>query len=292
MTDTPKHPLANPTRQITIEIPPAVAIKLSEWHEGPIEDAALAGLKLYHGMGPSAYAQLQQAAKTLETTPAKALRTAIELLTAQANKLRPSAATARGRPTINQDRDTAIFLRVTEGATYAEAANAFRLSIVRVGQIMAQQRTMRGLSTNRGARSVFVSRQRSDLATVLMRMDSEGMTRADAAEAAGMTVEQIDQAFAAYKAALPANPTKGDRAAATFAGTHALEKKDEVLSLEDSDTPTPTEPTPAETTEPPRKLVIIPPSMRNQTQPQPMTPAPEKSLQEHQRDFDELMGEL
>jgi hypothetical protein len=267
-----------------------VAQKLAEWHDGPLEHAALTALRLYHGLGPAAHAQLLQAAQTLDTSPAKALRTAVERLVEQANQIRPTVA--RGRPAINQERDTAIFLRVTEGATQAEVAHAFGISLVRVGQIMAQQRALRGVSALRATRKVHAYRQRSDLATVLMRMDSEGMTRDAAATAADLTVEQIDRAYAAYKAALPANPTKGDRASATFAGTHALENKpqdtpqdEEVLSLEVS------------SPEPPRKLVIIPPSMRNQTDPHATPtahtpPAPEQTLQELQQEFDNLMEGL
>jgi hypothetical protein len=303
LPDTLTHPLANPMRQITIEVPPAVALKLSEWHEGPLEHAALAALRLYHGLGPAAHAQLLQAAKTLDTTPAKALRTAVERLVEQANKIRPTAA--RGRPAINQERDTAIFLRIMEGATYAEVAHAFNLSIVRVGQVVAQQRAMRGMESHRaqqtrnikwpGGKPPEQHDARTGLADVLLRMDVAGLSRKDAATATGLTPEQIDRAYAAYTAALPSDPTKGDRVSATFAGLHALENKpqdtpkdEEVLSLEVSNP------------EPPRKLVIIPPSMRNQmnqTDPHATPtahtpPAPEQTLQELQQEFDNLMGGL
>jgi hypothetical protein len=256
----------NPMRQITIAVPHAVALKLSEWHEGPLEDAALTALRLYHGIGPTAHAELLQAAQTLNTSPVKALRTAIELLVEQTHKLK-TVPNPKGRPVTNQERDTAIFLRVTEGATQAEVAHAFNISLVRVGQIMAQQRALRGINAKRVSRSVPAYRQRSDLATVLVRIDSEGITRAAAAEAADMTIEQIDRAYAAYKAALPHNPTKGDRAAATFAGTHALENKpEEVLTLKES-TPTPP---------PPRRLAVIPPSMRAKMEAEtnPLPPLP------------------
>jgi hypothetical protein len=303
LPDTLTHPLANPMRQITIEVPPAVALKLSEWHEGPLEHAALAALRLYHGLGPAAHAQLLQAAKALDTTPAKALRTAVERLVEQANKIRPTAA--RGRPAINQERDTAIFLRIMEGATYAEVAHAFNLSIVRVGQVVAQQRAMRGMESHRaqqtrnikwpGGKPPEQHDARTGLADVLLRMDVAGLSRKDAATATGLTPEQIDRAYAAYTAALPSDPTKGDRVSATFAGLHALEDKpepqaepappdEEVLSLEDSSAP-------------PRKLVIIPPSMRNQTNPHATPtahtpPAPEQTLQDLQQEFDNLMEGL
>jgi hypothetical protein len=272
------------TRPITIDVPTAVAQKLTEWHDGPLEHAALTALRLYHGLGPAAHAQLLQAAQTLNTSPAKALRTAVERLAEQANKIKLTAA--RGRPAINQERDTAIFLRITEGATQAEVAHAFSISLVRVGQIMAQQRALRGVNSRRAHKQARA--QAPDLSTLFDGLDS-GMPVDTAATTFGRTVEQIERAYAAYKDELPANPTKGDRASATFAGLHALdnEPEPEVLSLEDS--------TPAE---PPRKLVIIPPSMRNQTQPQPhphtqdAAPVPERTLQELQQDFDDLMGEL
>jgi hypothetical protein len=281
-TDTPDTPSAL-TQPITIEVPTAVAQKLAEWHDGPLEHAALTALRLYHGLGPAAHAQLLQAAQTLDTSPAKALRTAVERLVEQANQIRPTVA--RGRPAINQERDTAIFLRVTEGATQAEVAHAFGISLVRVGQIMAQQRALRGVSALRATRKTQQNTHTPGIGTLFDALDS-GMTRDTAATTYGRTPEQIDRAYAAYKAALPANPTKGDRASATFAGTHALENTPEVLSLEDS-----------KTEEPPRKLVIIPPSMRNQTDPHATPtdhtpPAPEQTLQELQQEFDNLMGGL
>jgi hypothetical protein len=86
------------------------------------------------------------------------------------------------------------------------------------------------------------------------------MSRETAAATYSVTVEQVNMAYAEYKAALPPHPNRGDRVSAAYAGIHALEAKPaapEVLSLEVS-TPTPT-PTP---TPPPRRLAVIPPSMR------------------------------
>jgi hypothetical protein len=269
------HTEPSPTRTVTIEVPTAVAQKLAEWHEGTIEHAALTALRLYHGIGPTSHAQLLQAAAALDTSPSKALRTAIGILSDQSTKLKPSAA--RGRPITNQERDTAIFLRAKEGETHATIGRAFNLSLVRVGQILAHQRAMRGITPSRvnhtrsSTPTVWPTtaeehqnladyRERSDLSAALLHMDVEGMTAATAAEATGLTIEQVKTAYAAYKAALPPSPTKGDKAAATFAGIHALEAKPdtpEVLSLKETPTP------------PPRRLAVIPPSMREKPEPLP-----------------------
>jgi len=256
-------------RQITINVPTAVAQKLTEWHDGTLEDAALTALRLYHGIGPSTHAQLLQAAQTLSTSPIKTLRTAIELIAAQASKIK-TVPNPKGRPAINQERDTAIFLRIKEGATQAEVAHAFNISLVRVGQIMAQQRALRGLTSKRKSRipsQVQPQPQPApDIGTLFDALDS-GMTRATAATTYNLTIEQIDRAYAAYKAALPPAPTKGDKASATFAGIHAVENKpdtpqgEELLTLKES-TPIP----------PPRKLAVIPPSMRDKPTPDPAIP--------------------
>jgi hypothetical protein len=255
--DQPSTPPSTPAalRQITLDIPAAVALKLSEWHDGTLEDAALTALRLYHGIGPTAHAGLLRAAKTFDATPAKALRTAIDLLIAEADKLKttPNSAAPRGRPITNQERDTAIFLRITEGATHAEVAHSFGISIVRVGQIMAQQRAMRGLVSGR-------AKVATDLPAVLMRMSLDGLSAKEAARATGLTVEQIDRAYVAYAAAVPANPTKGDRVSATFAGVHALENAQEPHTPEA--TPEPEQVLTLKESDAPRKLAIIPPSMR------------------------------
>ena len=289
---THPEPTAAPTRPITIEVPTAVAQKLAEWHEGTLEHATLTALRLYHGIGPTAHAQLLQAAAAMDTSPSKALRTAIGMLSDQSTKLKPPAA--RGRPITNQERDTAIFLRAKEGETHATIGRAFNLSLVRVGQILAHQRALRGITPSRvnhtrgltptvwpttaeEHQNLAEYRERSDLSAALLHMDAEGMTAATAAEATGLTIEQVKTAYAAYKAALPHNPTKGDRAAATFAGVHALGAKpdtpqgEEVLTLKES-TPTPTPPAP-------RRLAVIPPSMRAKMEAEanPLPPLPADS---------------
>jgi len=268
-----------PMRQITIAVPHAVAQKLTEWHDGTLEDAALTALRLYHGIGQTTYAQLLQAAQTLSSSPIKTLRTAIELLAEQANKVK-TIPNPKGRPVTNQERDTAIFLRVTEGATQAEVAHAFNISLVRVGQIMAQQRALRGLTSKRKPRTTNQTQPHTsaqpqphtpEIGSMFEALDL-GMTRATAATTYNLTVEQVERAYATYKAALPPTPTKGDKAAATFAGIHAVENKpdtpqgEEVLSLKG-------------TTPPPRKLAVIPPSMRAKMEAEanPLPPLPADS---------------
>jgi Mor family transcriptional regulator len=259
----------NPMRQVTITVPHAVAQKLTEWHDGTLEDAALTALRLYHGIGQTTYAQLLQAAQTLSSSPIKTLRTAIELLAEQANKVK-TIPNPKGRPVVNQERDTAIFLRIKEGATQAEVAHAFNISLVRVGQIMAQQRALRGLTSKRKANGQAQPHTNAqpqpqptpDIGTLFDALDS-GMTRATAATTYNLTVEQIDRAYAEYKADLPLNPTKGDKVSAAYAGIHALEAKpEELLTLKESDTP-----------ETPRRLAVIPPSMRDKPEPLPPLPA-------------------
>ena len=136
------------TRQITIEIPSAVAQKMAENYDGTLEEATLAGLKLIHGMGMPAYTKLHALAKHFDTSVPKALRTAINLMANDAEKIAPAPAKI-GRPRINEERDTSVYLQVTQGSTYAETANTFNLSLVRVGQIMAQQRALRGVPSRR-----------------------------------------------------------------------------------------------------------------------------------------------
>jgi transposase-like protein len=266
-------PDTNPMRPITFSIPHAVAIKISEWHEGPLEDAALTALRLYHGIGPTAHAELLQAAQTLGISQLKAMRTAIDMFVEQTSKLKTTPH-PKGRPVTNQERDTAIFLRITEGATQAEVAHAFNISLVRVGQIMAQQRALRGLTSKRKPRtpnqgqphtSAQPQAQTPDIGTLFEALDL-GMTRAAAATTYNLTVEQIERAYAAYKAALPPHPNRGDRVSAAYAGIHATE---EVLTLKEA-TPTPP---------PARRLAVIPPSMRAKMEAEanPLPPLPADS---------------
>ncbi len=136
----------SPLRSITVQIPTAVAHKLSETFDGTLEDAALAGLKLLNGLGPVAYNTLLTLAKRHDITPAKALRTAIDLLQADSevpDRKLPHKPTA-GRPKINEARDAEIYAQLKSGLTHAVVAKAFDISLVRIGQIAAQQRLIQG----------------------------------------------------------------------------------------------------------------------------------------------------
>lgn len=136
-------------RPITIEIPTAVAHKLSETFDGTLEDATRAGLKLINGMGPAAYATLTALATQLDTTPAKVLRTAIQRMADHAATMNMTA-TNLGRPRINTQRDADVYARLKAGLTHVQVAAEFGLSVVRVGQIAAQQRHINGDAPRRG----------------------------------------------------------------------------------------------------------------------------------------------
>jgi hypothetical protein len=144
MTDT--------MRPITIEIPTAVAHKIAETFEGTVEDATRAGLKLIHGMGPAAYNTLQALATQLDTTPAKVLRTAIQQMADHAAAM-SMTATNVGRPKINTQRDAKVYERLKAGLTHVQVAAEFGLSVVRVGQIAAQQRHINGDAPRRGRKA-------------------------------------------------------------------------------------------------------------------------------------------
>jgi hypothetical protein len=192
-------------RPITIEIPTAVAHKLTETFEGTLEDATRAGLKLINGMGPAAYATLNALAVQLETTPAKVLRAAIQKMADHAATMNMTA-TNLGRPKINTQRDAEVYERLKAGLTHVQVAAEFSLSVVRVGQIAAQQRHINGDAPRRG------------------------------------------------RGARPAQPTQQAPTPKPESSTQ------EVLTLKVSEPapqPTPTQP------EAPRKLAVIPPSMRN-----------------------------
>jgi len=131
----------DPTHEITLHIPDAVAQKLAEYFDGTLEDAALLGLKLFHGMGGPTYAALGELATKLNVSVTKVLRLAIADMQAR----HPSGPTPRGRPPVNKARDGAIYHAIRTGSTYAQVSRQFGLSIVRVGQIVAQQRAALGL---------------------------------------------------------------------------------------------------------------------------------------------------
>lgn len=206
-------------RPITIEIPVSVAHKLSETFEGTPEDAALAGLKLINGMGQTSYNNLLELAKQLDSSPAKTLRTAIDLLIKDSARLKLTHGTV-GRPKINEARDAKIYARIKAGATHVQVADEFSLSLVRIGQITARQRVANGDYTPKR----------------LLRTSDTSITTVTT------LAPQLHNLFAAKpepEPTLEPEPTPEP----------TVEPPVEVLSLKVSDAP--------------RKLAVIPPSMKN-----------------------------
>jgi hypothetical protein len=252
MTDSTNPSLDAAMRSVTIEIPTAVAQRITESFEGTLEGAARAGLQLINGMGPTTYSNLQELAKQLDTTPAKALRSAIQLLTAESARLSMTRG-AVGRPKINEHRDAQLYERIKSGRTQAEVAAEFSLSIVRVGQIVAQHRAATGDAPRRGRGSIPNPRK-SHGQPNLMRMYDEidgGISVAVAAQVYGMDEHRVRELYDAYKANLPTKPTVSDKVNASLAATQAAAQTDaqEVLTLKEPEAP--------------RKLAVIPPSMKN-----------------------------
>jgi DNA-binding CsgD family transcriptional regulator len=193
--------MTNPTaetpemRSITIEIPVVVAQKMAETFEGTLEDATLQGLRLLHGMGIPAYTTLQAIAKQREISVPKAMRAAIEALSEAVTK---GKANAIGRPKINDARDVAIYNQVAAGHTYAEVSNAFGISLVRVGQIVAQQRAMRGINP----REALLKRNEQ----ILSRL-AAGESRLDVAASFKVSRSVVDY-LAAQATATQPRPTR------------------------------------------------------------------------------------
>jgi hypothetical protein len=178
-------------RSITIEIPVVVAQKMAETFEGTLEDATLQGLRLLHGMGIPAYTKLQALAKQREISVPKAMRAAVDALAEGIIKGKPGVA---GRPKINEARDVAIYNNVVNGNTYAEVSASFGISLVRVGQIVAQQRAMRGITP----RADVITRN----AEILRRVEA-GESRHDVATSYGVTRGVVDNLMAMHRAANP-----------------------------------------------------------------------------------------
>jgi hypothetical protein len=256
-------------RSITIEIPTAVAQKLAEWHEGTLEHATTLALKLYSGIGNEGYTALQSLAHASDTTTTKALREAI--FHAQRTLNAPAAPPTVGRPKINTERDNAIYAAVTQqGKTYSQAATLFNLSLVRVGQIIAQQRAERG-ETGRQFKAPkqeaapkppkpteeaqprnpvaypetpeqIAARAQFKLHTAIGDAMLEmlvGMSAATAAEKYQLDADRTHAAYKAYSALVNAHSPKSAKATSIYAAftayeEHGTEPKPEVLSLEDS----------------------------------------------------------
>jgi transposase len=228
-------------RSITIEIPVIVAQKMAETFEGTLEDATLAGLKLLHGMGIPAYTKLQALAKRREISTSKAIRTAVDLLESDMTKAN-HGVNPIGRPKINEARDTAIYTQVTNGYTYAEVASAFQISLVRVGQIVAQQRATRGV-TPRGS----IAARNAD---VIRRVDA-GEDRKAVAASYNVSRGVVDNIMAAHRAANPK------------AIPEMPPKQEEVLSLKASEA----QPEQTEQPEQPAKPRFVLPGLRNSSTP-------------------------
>ncbi len=230
-------------RSITIEIPTIIAQKMAETFEGTLEDATLTGLRLLHGMGIAAYTQLQAIAKQREISVAKAMREAVAALETAITAGKPGSG-AIGRPKINEARDIAIYNSVTNGNTYAEVSAAFGISLVRVGQIVAQQRAMRGITP----KADIAARN----AEIVRRVDA-GENRHDVATSYGITRGVVDNVMAMHRAANPkAIPEMPAKAA----------PEPEVLSLKEPEAAEPTQPTaPTEQPAAPAKPRFVMPTL-------------------------------
>jgi len=288
MTDTtPTQDAA--MRSITIEIPVVVAHRINETFEGTLEDATRAGLQLINGMGATAYNNLQELATQLNTSTAKVMRTALRLLIEDTARLKVTPGVV-GRPQINQSRDAQLYERIKAGYTHAEVAAEYSLSIVRVGQIVAKQRIAAGDTPRRGrSHNARKSHGEPNLLRMYKDLDS-GMAPAVAAQAYELDEQRVRDLYAAYSAHLAnkikvtafdrmqaahqasltpearqANTAQAQLQAAELAAqasqarARALEAQAKaaeakVLSLEVSETTPPTQP---------KKLAVIPPSMRN-----------------------------
>jgi hypothetical protein len=231
--------MTDPVTSITLEIPTAVAHKISETAPGTLAETALIALRLYHGLGLEARTTLTELAARHNLTPAKTLRLAVEQLAKDTTRLHLNPAA--GRPIINSERDADIYAKTRTGLTHAAVAAEYGISIVRVGQIVAKQRAMRKDTINAPTKNV--SRNNTDPLSLGLAMDA-GLSAEDAAVRYSLTVDEATERYAAYRRNLPANPTAMDR---INAGRAAQEEAQKVLSLE----------------VPPRKLAVIPPSMRN-----------------------------
>lgn len=233
--------MTDPMIPIAFEIPTAVAHKISETAPGTLAETALIALRLYHGLGLDARTTLTELATHHSLTPAKTLRLAIEQLKADTTRLQLGTGVA-GRPVVNTERDADIYARTRSGVTHAAVAAEYGISLVRVGQIVAKQRAMRNDPVKPATRRAPIL----DADTLALDMAS-GISIAQVAAKYSLTVDEVSAKHRAYRANLPANPNILDRVNAAR----------EVLSLEVPEALAEGAP-PA-----PRKLAVIPPSMKN-----------------------------
>lgn len=234
--------MTDPVISITIELPAAVAHKISETAPGTLEETALIALRLYHGIGHQTHTKLAELAEHHKITPAKTLRLAVEHLKKETERLKLGKG-AVGRPIVNSGRDLEIYERIRLGVTHAAVAAEFNISLVRVGQIVAKQRAMRNEYAPSRLKQPLLAK-----AGIGLALDN-GLTIEGAAQKYGMTTDEVRDAYAAYQAKLPPKPNMLDRVNAARAA-----EPEKVLTLKESDTPQ----QPA-----PRKLAVIPPSMKN-----------------------------
>ncbi len=191
------HPEASETpqmRSITIEIPTIIAQKMAETFEGTLEDATLTGLRLLHGMGTPTYNKLQALAKQREMSIFRALRAAVDSLEAAVLDGKAPVSGALGRPKVNEARDIAIYNQITKGHTYAEVSAAFGVSLVRVGQIVAQQRALRGINP----RDELMKRN-----TEILRRVAAGESRAAVAASFKISRSVVDYLVSQSEASQP-----------------------------------------------------------------------------------------
>lgn len=234
--ETPETPQM---RQISIEIPTIIAQKMAETFEGTLEDATLTGLRLLNGMGMPAYNKLQALAKQREISVAKALRAAIDTLADNVVSNKPGVL---GRPKINEARDVAIYNQVAAGHTYAEVASAFSMSLVRVGQIVAQQRAMRGINP----REELLKRNEQ----ILSRL-AAGESRLDVAAAFKVSRSVVDYLSAQATATQP-RPTR------VLPETFKVKTVEAEPAPEAPAQPQATEPAPTTSDEPAKPRYVMP----------------------------------
>lgn len=227
--------MTDPMTPISFEIPTSVAHKISETAPGTLAETALIALRLYHGIGHQTRATLTELADRHNLTPAKTVRLAIEQLEKDTTRLHLNPAA--GRPVVNTDRDADIYAKTQTGRTHAAVAAEYGISIVRVGQIVAKQRAMRKDPT---PRKLPITK-----AAIGLDMDN-GVSAETAAAKYGVTVDEALERHAAYRANLPSNPNQLDRINAGRIAEQATPQ--EVLTLKVPE---------------PRKLAVIPPSMKN-----------------------------